>query len=112
MAKEVDSITRLYDYLLWTIPKIDKFPRNRKFTLGDRIEHLLLDILALLIEAAYSRNKGHLLRNANLKLENLRYLMRLAKDLRLINVKSYEFSAKCINEVGVSIGGWLKYTQK
>ena len=82
MAREVDAITRLYDYILWVLPKIDLFPRNRKFTLGDRIENLLLDILSVLIQAAYSRSKGHLLRDANLKLEQLRYLMRLAKDLR------------------------------
>jgi len=48
MPKEVDAITRLYDYILWMIPKIDTFPRNRKFTLGDRIENLLLDLLSKL----------------------------------------------------------------
>ena len=37
MPKEVDAITRLYDYILWMIPKIDTFPRNRKFILCDRI---------------------------------------------------------------------------
>ena len=76
MPKEVDAITRLYDYILWMIPKIDTFPRNRKFTMGDRIENLLLDILSVLIEAAYSKNKQHLLKSANLKLEQLRYLTR------------------------------------
>ena len=51
MRKEVDAVTRLYDFLLWIIPKLDKFPRSQKFVLGDRIENLLLDIPALLIEA-------------------------------------------------------------
>jgi len=36
MAKEVDAITKLYDLLLWMIPKIEKFPRSQKFVLGDR----------------------------------------------------------------------------
>ena len=112
MAKEIDAITRLYDYILWAIPKIDQFPRKRKFTLGDRIESLLLDVLSLLIEAAYSRDKGDLLKKANLKLEQLRYLTRLAKDLRLITVKSYTFSAKSIDGIGTSVGGWLKYTRR
>lgn len=112
MTKEVDALTRLYDYILWVLPRIDKFPRNRKFTLGDRIENLLLDLLALLIEAAYTRNKSGLLKKANLKLEQMRYLLRMAKDLGLINMKSYAFSAKSIDQIGVSIGGWLRYTQK
>ena len=112
MRKEVDAVTRLYDFILWVIPKLDKFPRSQKFVLGDRIENLLLDLLELLIDAAYSRKKVSLLRSANLKLEKLRYLMRLSKDLKLINMKGYELSARAIEGIGASIGGWLKYSQR
>jgi len=79
MPKEVDAVTKLYDFLLWMIPKIEKFPRSKKFVLGDRIENLMLDILGLLIEADYSGKKQQVLRDANLKFENLRYLIRLSK---------------------------------
>ena len=44
MPKEVDAITKLYDLLLWMIPKLDKFPRSQKFVLGDKIENLTIDI--------------------------------------------------------------------
>lgn len=57
MTREVDAITKLYDLLLWMIPKLEKFPRSQKFLLGERIETLMLDILERLIEAAYSRSK-------------------------------------------------------
>jgi len=40
-----------HDLLLWLIPLLDKFPRSRRFTLGERLENGLLDILADLIEA-------------------------------------------------------------
>ncbi|MBI4651197.1 diversity-generating retroelement protein Avd [Candidatus Desantisbacteria bacterium] len=110
MPKEVDAITKLYDFILWIIPKLEKFPRSQKFLLADRIENFLLDILELLIEASYSKNKSNQLKNANLKLEQLRYLIRLSKDLKLLDLKSYEFSAQTINNIGISIGGWLKYT--
>jgi hypothetical protein len=112
MPQEVDAITKLYDYLLWMIPKLEKFPRGQKFILADRIENLALDILDLLIEAAYSRKKDDLLRRANLQLEKLRYLVRLAKDLKAINLKSYEHSARLIDGIGTSIGGWLKFTAR
>ncbi len=112
MRKEVDAVTKLYDFILWMIPKLDRFPRNRKFILGDRIETVMLDILELLIEAAYTRQKAHLLKAANLKLEKLRYLIRLSKDLKLLNLKGYEFSARALDDIGRSIGGWLKYSQR
>ena len=43
--------------LRWVIPHLDKFPRQRRFTLGDRIETALLDVLESLVAAAYSRDK-------------------------------------------------------
>jgi hypothetical protein len=112
MRKEVDAVTKLYDFLLWMIPKLNQFPRSQKFILGDRIETVMLDILELLIEAAYSRQKAHLLKLANLKLEKLRYLIRLSKDLKLLNLKGYEFSARALDDIGRSIGGWLKYSRR
>lgn len=108
MSKEINAITKLYDYILWMIPKIDKFPRNQRFIVGDRIENLLLDILGILIEAAYFREKSRLLNSANIKVEQLRYLIRISKDIKLINIKSYEQSARAIDNVGKSIGGRLR----
>jgi hypothetical protein len=112
MPKEVDAITKLYDFLLWIIPKLEKFPRSQKFLIGDRIETVLLDILDLLIEAAYSKKKSQPLRSANLQLEKVRYLVRLSKDLKLLSLKNYELSARSIDGVGTSIGGWLKYSAR
>ncbi len=112
MPKEVDAITKLYDFILWIIPKLEKYPRSQKFLLADRIESLMLDILELLIDAAYSKKKDKALRSANLKLEKLRYLIRLSKDLKILNIKSYEFSSRSIDDIGISIGGWLKYTKR
>ncbi len=111
MASEVDAVTKLYDYLLWLVPKLEKFPRQQKFLIGDRLETLLLDILDLLVEAAYTRNKAALLQRANIKLEQLRYLIRLAKDLKLLSLNSYEFSARAIDGIGTSVGGWLRYAR-
>ena len=81
------------------IPKLDRFPSSQKFVLGDRIE-TLLDILDHLIDTAYSKQKKAALRAANLKLEKLRYLIRLSKDFKFLNLKSYEFSARSVDAIG------------
>jgi len=53
------AVESCHDVLLWLIPQLDKFPRNRRFTLGDKIEQNLLDVLGLLVEASYtSRGKA------------------------------------------------------
>ena len=110
--KTVHALTRIYDLLLWIVPVLEKFPRTQRFLLGDRIETHLLQIMELLIKAAYTKNKRDLLISANLKLEILRYLIRLAKDLRYLSIKKYEFISKALNEIGKEIGGWLKSLAK
>lgn len=101
-------ITVAYDFVRWAIPHIAKFPRNQRYTLGEKIENKLFDLLNLLIEAQYSREKSASLKQANLTIEQMRYLFRLCHDLRLINAATYELSSKCLMSIGMQIGGWLK----
>lgn len=75
MAASVPQAVQLcHELLLWLIPQLDKFPRSRRFTLGERLEAGLIEVL---VEAAYSRNKEAPLRRANLRLEVVRHLWRL-----------------------------------
>ena len=46
--------------------------------------------------------------NANLKLERLRYLIRLSHDLQLINNKKYGAISEKINTIGGTVGNWIK----
>ena len=102
------AITRTYDLLKWTIPQLQKFPREQKFLLGDRIENGLLDILELLVDANYSRKKIDQLRQANLRLEMLRFLFRISFELKYLNQRRYEHAASRLDEIGRMVGGWLR----
>ena len=76
-AKDVNALTKLYDLILWIVPVLEKFPRNQKFLIADRIETMLLDIMELIIQAVYTKDKVRPLSEANLKIETLRHLVRL-----------------------------------
>ena len=97
-----------HEILRWLIPQLDKFPRARRFTLGDRLESVLLDVLELLVEAAYSRTKQPVLRRANLRLEVVRHLWRLAHELQVVSTRRYEHGARLMDELGRQVGGWLR----
>jgi 23S rRNA-intervening sequence protein len=97
-----------YQFLMWLAPTLDKFPRSQKFTVGDRIETLALDVLEALIEATYTRDRAQHLRRANLGIEKLRFLLRLAADLKLLDRRRYEHAARTLDETGRLIGGWIK----
>lgn len=102
------AVQSCHELLLWLVPQLDKFPRTRRFTLGERIETGLLEVLELLVEAAYTRNKDTSLRRANLKLEVVRHLWRVAHELKIMATRQYEHGARLMDDVGRQIGGWLR----
>lgn len=96
------------EFLKWLVPVTDRLPKKVRFTLSNRVNNLALDLVEDLVEARYSRNKATILRQANLKLEKLRVLMRISFETGLIPMATFKHSAKSMNEVGKMIGGWLK----
>lgn len=99
-----------HNLLIWLIPLLDQFPRNRRFTLGERLEAGLIDILELLVEAAYTKARQEVLRQANLRLAVVRHLWRMAHELKTISGKRYAHGARLMDDIGRQIGGWLKST--
>ena len=82
--------------------------KSYQFLLGDRLQTLALDVQESLIEATYAKSPTTHLQNCNLRLEKLRFLLRLCMDLRYLDLGRYEFSARAIDEIGRLVGGWLK----
>ena len=60
-------------------------PGATNFTIGDRVQNTPLDVLEALIEATYARDRLQHLQQANLGIEKLRFLLRTATDLKLLD---------------------------
>lgn len=102
------AVTKAYDVLLWLINHVGKFPRSHRFVLGNRIESRMLNVLELLVLAAYAREKREYLRRANGDVQVLRLLVRAGKDLGFTSAKQYEFISRELVDLGRQIGGWTK----
>ena len=63
------AVEAYYQFLMWLIPTVDRFPKSQKFVFGDRILKLALDVLEFLVEATFT---PHLAR-ANLAIDKLRF---------------------------------------
>ena len=97
-----------YRFIVWLVPTLNRFPRTQRFLLGDRIQRTALDVLESLVEATYTRRRQASLARANLGIEKLRFLLRLAHDLRHLDPRRYEYAARCLDETGRKIGAWMK----
>lgn len=96
------------ELLLWMIPQLDKLPKNRRYTLGEKLENRVLTVLESLVTAAYAPNKRTFLFQANRDLEVCRHLWRLCYDFKGIAPNSYQHGSKLMFDLGKQIGGWMK----
>ncbi len=102
------ALEAAYRFTLWLVPTVEKFPRSQKFLLGDRIQATGLDVLERLIEATYTKRRTRILDDANLGIEKLRFLFRMAMDLKHIDPRRYEHAARELDQIGRLVGGWRK----
>jgi len=108
MFQDLAIFEKTYELILWLYPTVNKFPKSQRFVLGQQLENALLDILKGIIQANQERNKLEILKQVSIDLDKFRILFRLAKDLRFMSIKQYQFGAEKINEVGKVLGGWMK----
>ncbi len=102
------AVQDCHNLIIWLVPLLDQFPRNRRFTLGERLESGLLEILECLVEAAYARKKDQILSRANLRIAIVLHLWRMAFELKVISSKRYAHGAGLLEQLGKQTGGWLK----
>lgn len=107
---ESPLFVRTYDFLLWFIPQVQKFPRLYRFTLSERLQRLALDFQDGIVAAGKSQGVTRLekLKSADIQLEQLRVWVRFARDNKLITLKQYEHAARGLAEMGRLLGAWLK----
>jgi four helix bundle protein len=105
-------VQKAYDWALWIIPKVEKFPKSYRFSIGQSLVTASVELLMNLVDATYHARNAASLAAAVREVNRTRYLVRLAKDLRVMNFAGYEFASKAMDEVGRMTGGWLKHTRQ
>ena len=108
MKNELPAVQKAYDLGKEILPRVAKYPKEYRYSLGERLNDNALDIIELLVQATYTREKARLLDQANVKLERMRFLLRLSHELGALSTKGFEHVMKMVTELGRQIGGWRK----
>ena len=90
MYENYPIMVKAYTLSKWYIQKLATLPKNHRFTLGEKIQNTVLELLMLLSDAIYTTKKLPLLKQANKELDKLRLLSRLIKDLNLLTFYQIE----------------------
>lgn len=92
----------------------DHFPKKARYTLGDKIDTRFLNVLELISVATYQEKEGKVatLSRAITGVDLLKFLLRVAWELKILDEKKYATLSEGIQEIGRQIGGWKKGIQK
>lgn len=91
---------------------ITAFPKTKRYTLGQKLDNLNLEIFELLFSIPSSQNKTATLQQISIKLDLLKILLRLAKDSQSLKDKNYLELQTILQEIGKMLGGWIRSTKQ
>lgn len=107
---DIPVFQKTYDLYKSFYSLVLDFPKKDRYTIGQRIENTILDILENIIAASQlsKLEKVPTLQKASIKLDVLKILIRCCKDLKIIDNKKYLTFESQIIEIGKMLGGWIK----
>ncbi len=106
-GSELMVLQKWEEFAGWFFNHTRRWPKSARFTLTRRLEDHVLEVLELLVEARYEpRRRPGLLRDANLRLERMRFLLRTALSSKVQTMQGFESAVRQLDEVGRMIYGW------
>jgi len=100
-----------YDLLLGIFEFTKSFSKEYKYTVGESLKKETIDLLILIYRVNTRQDKAVVLEEAKERIEVIRLLIRLMKDLHQISIKSFVGINSTVEEVSKQLTGWHKSTQ-
>lgn len=106
----VPLIQKICEFYRFFHESLKIFPKQEKYTIGQKIENTIVETLELILAAAYStrENKDTIIRKVSNKIDLLKYLIRLTYETKSLNLKRYVALEEKLIEMGKMVGGWLR----
>jgi hypothetical protein len=110
---DIPIFTKIYDLYKVLSDFLVLYPKIKRYTLGQKIDTVTLEILELVIIAGYSHQNQKLpiLQKISFKLDFLKVLLRLSWESKCLDHKKYQLLTGLVIEAGKMLGGWIKILQ-
>ena len=108
ILRKAYDLYRTFHSLRSIVPKADRY------TLWQRSENLILDVLESILQAGQLPKSEKLpyLEKVSVKLNVLRLFLRLTKDTKALELKKILMLQEIVDEIGRMLGGWIKSTKE
>ena len=108
MTEQLILFQKLYDLVILMYPIINHIPKSHRMVLGKHLEDNCLVLLLLVVKANKTRdvNRRILQNEISDKLDSLRILVRLIKDLKFLSINQYALLSEKLNEISKMVYCW------
>ena len=97
-----------YDLLLRTMTATKDFPREYKYTLGQKMKDELIDLVILIYRANSAADKETHIQSIVERVQAIQLIMRLSHDMRILSRRHYAALSEMTDSVARQAQGWLK----
>lgn len=101
-----------YDVLLRTMHAISHFPREYKYSLGEKIQNEMIELVISIYKANSNQNKREFLSRMQEQIQLIYLLLRISHDMKLMPTEKYAGIVEMIDEVASQAKGWLIANEK
>ncbi len=102
----------VYDFLLRIMRVISHFPREYKYTLGERIQNTAISMIVAIYRANTSKDKVPYLKELNEHIQMMYLYLRISHDIKLLPTERFASIVEAIDDVSNQAQGWLKTNEK
>jgi hypothetical protein len=97
-----------YELLQRIVNTTKEFPREYKFTLGQKIRDEVVEMVVLIYRANTAHQKVPVIEVFLERLQVVELLVRLCRDMRVLSTKSYASIIEMTESLGKQAEGWKK----
>ena len=91
---------------------ISSFPKEYKYTLGERIQNASIEMIISIYRANTVRYKSQHLKALQNQVQILYLLLRICHDIKIIPTERYASIVLMVDDIARQTQGWLNATEK
>jgi hypothetical protein len=101
-----------YDILLRTMTATKEFPREYKYTLGQKIKDELIELVVMIYRANTATDKARHIESIVERVQAIQLMLRLSHDMRILPRRHHAALSEMTDELARQAQGWLKSSGK
>lgn len=110
--KQLPIYKTTYELLHLVTQKTKNFPKDFKYTLGNTLRDECVDLVVFIYNANSKKKKEEFVEKILERVQVVELLIRLSKDMRLINLEAVSQIVILTDSIGRQAQGWLKHSKQ